>query len=169
MTKNVIGGIVALGILGFLVYLGGVVKKENPPVAAEKEVTQTSRETAMICTTDMATEFHIHPMLKIVIDGIEQTIPADIGITEDCMHPLHTHDATGKIHVESPVQKDFTLGDFFAVWGKDFSSTKILDSIADGNAMITVTVNGTSVDTFENTILHDNDQIVISYDKKLPM
>jgi hypothetical protein len=30
---------------------------------------------------------------------------------------LHTHDASGIIHVESPVQRSFTLGQFFCEWG----------------------------------------------------
>ena len=164
MKKNATIVFVALVVLGFLVYLGGVAKKEK----AVEEVAQTSRETAMLCTTDMATEFHIHPILKIVVDGVEQVVPANVGIAVGCMHPLHTHDASGLIHVESPIKKDFTLGDFFYVWGKDFSSSKILDSVVSPTMAVYVSVNGQVVDTFEQTILHDKDEIIISYSKKLP-
>jgi len=123
-------------------------------------------EVAKTCTTDMATQFHIHPQLAIMIDGVRQTIPAQIGITNGCMNPLHTHDATGTIHVESPVKLDFTLADFFAVWGKTFNQNQILDSKVDDTHEITMTVNGKWSDEFENLVLKDGDLIVISYDKK---
>ena len=67
----------------------------------------TARQVALMCTTDMATQFHIHPQLTIVINGQQQVIPANTGITEACMNSIHTHDATGKLHVESPILKDF--------------------------------------------------------------
>src|SRR3989344_4637794 len=92
---------------------------------------KSTREIAMSCTIDMYTKFHIHPHLTIIIDGQKHTIPASIGITFSCMHPLHTHDDTGEIHVESPEQRDFTLADFFAVWGKPFNKDQILDYQTD--------------------------------------
>ncbi len=125
--------------------------------------TLTTRQLALSCTTDPLTRFHIHPHLTIVVNNATQTIPADIGISLACMHPIHTHDDSGTIHIESPVARDFTLGDFFAVWGKTFNQNQILNSVVDASHTITVTVNGSPVDTYENTVMHDNDQIVISY------
>jgi hypothetical protein len=78
------------------------------------------------------------------------------------MHPLHTHDTTGKLHVESPVERDFTLGDFFTVWEKPFDRTHILDFTGE----VSMTVNGVKVDTYENTILNDGDEIIIVAGKK---
>ncbi len=149
-----IAGGVAIGMIG-LIFLGN-----------NSAATLTTRELALSCTTDPLTRFHIHPNLQIVVNGVQQVIPADIGISLTCMHPIHTHDASGKIHIESPVPRDFTLGDFFAVWGKTFNQNQILDSVVDASHTITVTVNGTVVNTYENTVMHDNDQIVISYEAK---
>ena len=128
--------------------------------------TKTSREMALTCTTDMATKFHIHPILKILIGGTEQTIPTNIGINALCMNSIHTHDTSGALHVESPVKKDFTLGDFFAVWAKEFNRNQILDYKTDDVHTITVTVNGKLVDTYENTEIKDKDNIVIEYKAK---
>jgi hypothetical protein len=125
--------------------------------------TLTTRELALSCTTDALTQFHIHPHLRIIINGTEQIIPAGTGITLACLHPIHTHDSTGTIHIESPVARDFTLGDFFAVWNKPFSKDQILDYKADATHAVTITVNGIRVDTYENTVMHDHDDIVISY------
>lgn len=133
----------------------------------ETEVaTETTREVALSCTTDMFTKFHIHPTVSITIDGTPLEVPANIGITSGCMHPIHTHDVTGTIHVESPVQKDFTLGDFFAVWDKKFSSTEFLDHMVVAPATLSVMVNGVLISTYENTILHDKDKIEIIYKSK---
>ena len=132
----------------------------------ERQSEMTSRETALLCTTDMATQYHIHPELHILIDGVENPIPPNLGIQSTCMTSIHTHEGGGIIHVESPVQKDFTLGDFFAVWKKAFSKDKVLDSMVTPTTEIVVTVNGTRVDTYENTILKDKDKIVISYQNK---
>ena len=126
----------------------------------------TTRELAMSCTTDMATQFHIHPNLKIVIGGKNVPIPEGIGIVDGCMHPLHTHDATGQLHVESPEKRDFTLGDFFAVWGKPFDKDHILDAAADTRNAVRMSVNGKDVDTFEGTVVHDKDDIVIRYESR---
>lgn len=130
------------------------------------ETEMTSREVALKCTTDMATEYHIHPELIIIVDGEEVFVPKNLGIEEGCMTSIHTHEEEHIIHVEAPVARDFTLGDFFAVWKKDFSSIKLLDHVVTEGAEIVVTVNGVPVDTFENTILRDKDKIVITYQTK---
>lgn len=146
------------GVVAVVVWLAVTAPKRAPSSI-------TTREVALTCTTDMATQFHIHSNLKIVINGTPQDIPSGIGVTPTCMNSLHTHDAVGTIHVESPEKRDFTLADFFAVWGKTFTATTILDHTTDATHVILVTVNGKSVTTYENTILNDHDDIVISYEE----
>jgi len=152
-------GIGAIGSIAILAVLFAVATSSSRNAAQSR----TTREVALACTTDMATQFHIHPHLAIIINGQPQLIPANIGITATCLSALHTHDTSGTIHVESPEQRDFTLGDFFAVWHQPFNQNQILDYKADQNHVILETVNGTAVQSFEQTILHDGDQIVITY------
>ena len=147
LTTLVIGGIIFLG-----------VRYSGP--------SKTTREVALACTTDMATRFHIHPTLEILINGEKQTIPTNIGVKTNCMNALHTHGTSGEIHVESPQKRDFTLTDFFAVWNKSYSKDQILDSKVDDQYVIRETVNGQEVEDYENTVLRDKDKIVISYEKK---
>lgn len=127
---------------------------------------KTNREVALTCTTDMATQFHIHPNLEIIVNGQKQDIPANIGIGSICMNALHTHDNSGTIHIESPEKRDFTLSDFFAVWGKTFTKDQIIDYKIDQTHGIRETVNGTEVKDYENTVLRDKDQISIYYEEK---
>lgn len=161
MSKKNIFVLVFVFIMAALA-LKGVFKVE------QKDISQplTTREVTLLCTTDMATEFHIHPNLTIIINGQKQEIPPNIGINITCMNSIHTHEGGGVIHVESPIQRDFTLSDFFAVWDKPFDSQNILSFQTDDTHTIVVSVNGEIVDTFENTVLRDKDNIVISYQSK---
>lgn len=127
---------------------------------------KSSREIALACTSDMATQFHVHTNLEIIDNGASFDIPDNIGVRSNCMNAIHTHGEKGKIHVEAPVKKDFTLGDFFAVWGRPFSKDQLLDNKADATHQIRVTVNGQEVNTFENTVLKDDDSIRITYGSK---
>ena len=156
----IIGSIVVIG--AGLIYWGGAAQRKEK-IGLEE---MSSREVALRSTTDMATEYHIHPELSIFVNGNEVLVPTNLGVTDTGMTSIHTHDEKGVIHVESPIKKDFTLGDFFAVWGKDFSSAKLLDSEINGNTEIRMTVNGQEVSTYENTVLGDKDKIVIRYQAK---
>lgn len=106
---------------------------------------------------------HIHPELKITIDGQPIIIPANVGVLPNCMQALHTHDATGKIHVEYPEQHDFKLGDFFANWGQTLAKTQLMDKTVDANDNLTMTVDGQPSSDFADLILHDGQQIDIQY------
>lgn len=151
--------VVAFGMLG----LGNVIPFFIHPPSASL----SSRDLALSCTTDEQTKFHIHPHLAIVVNGATTTIPANIGITLNCEHPLHTHDASGTIHVESPEQRNFTLSDFFAVWGEPFGKTQIFGYEADAGHEITMTVDGKPSADYENLVLKDGQQIVIKYGKTM--
>lgn len=142
-----------------IVAAGFVLWNYQNPALSDK----TNRQVALTCTTAMATQFHIHPHLAIIINGEQQEIPVDIGIAGVCINAIHTHENTGKIHVESPEKRDFTLEDFFFIWGKTFTKDQILDSKADATHRIRETVNGIESQDYEKTVLRDNDQIVISY------
>lgn len=148
------------GLIFFVLLLLLIGNSANP--TAQK----TNREIALTCTTDMATQFHIHPHIAIIVNGQQQPIPAHIGINANCMNPLHTHDASGAIHIESPQKRDFTLADFFAVWAKTFTQDQILEYKTDATHVIRETVNDKEVHAYENTVLHDDDQVMIYYEEK---
>lgn len=117
------------------------------------------RETEIACLPlgHQNLEVHIHPSLSILVDGQQETIPADIGITDDCMAEIHTHDESGQIHVESlnaDKASQFTLSDFFKVWGREVQREGYVTAI---------TVNGLKVDKASDLIFKDLDQIVINY------
>lgn len=73
---------------------------------------------------------HLHAHLSLFYKGEQIAIPSGIGIVKPHQvqngfvaggkgfYWLHTHDATGIIHIESPDERLYTLGNFFNVWGQ---------------------------------------------------
>jgi hypothetical protein len=77
---------------------------------------------------------HIHAHVDIFVDGKRVTVPQSIGINPGAgwLTELHTHDARGVIHIESPEADDeFTLGQFFAEWGV-FLNGRCVGAYCDG-------------------------------------
>jgi hypothetical protein len=103
---------------------------------------------------------HIHPVLHMFIDGQPEIIPANVGVGPDSAFPLHTHDTTGTIHVESPVLRTFYLQDFFAIWNLYPQGSSVLNQLGGARAL-TLTVNGVSTVGLSPVVLHDHDNIVI--------
>jgi hypothetical protein len=89
------------------------------------------------------TVIHIHQHLDLYVDGRKVPVPAGIGIDPAVGYaPLHTHDASGVIHVESPTVRTYTLGDFFAVWGVRFTPSCLGGYCAGGGRQLRVYVDG---------------------------
>jgi len=111
------------------------------------------------CDALEATIFHIHAHLALFIDGQEQLIPFGVGIGQPwqvsdsaegpfvtdgaCFYWIHTHTEDGILHVESPIRRSFTLGDFFAIWQQPLSPTQM----GPVQGTIIAYVNGMRVDT----------------------
>jgi hypothetical protein len=73
--------------------------------------------------------FHIHQHLDLYVNGKKVALPAGVGFTSDGrVTELHTHDATGLIHVESPQDRPYSLGQLFGEWGVWLSANRIGDS-----------------------------------------
>ncbi len=109
---------------------------------------------------------HIHQHLDIFIGGRKVPVPGGIGIAADdsFIAPLHTHDETGVIHVESDVKRTFTLGQFFDVWGVRLDATCIGGYCAGGGRTLSAFVNGSSFAGNPRTIkLTSHEEIVLAF------
>ena len=68
------------------------------------------------------TQVHYHAAVQIIYLGQLVNLAANTGISGDpssptCFYWLHVHPANPNvIHIESPADQTFTLGQFFAVW-----------------------------------------------------
>ena len=93
----VIGGILIYGFVG-----------SHAPTAS-----------AIPCDQLEHTTYHYHLGIQIIDKGEPVPIPTNVGREGLCYYWIHMHaDSPGVIHIESPVQRTFTLGDFFDVWAK---------------------------------------------------
>jgi hypothetical protein len=109
---------------------------------------------------------HTHQHLDLFVDGKPVPVPANIGIDADggFISDLHTHETDGIMHVESPTKRDFTLGQFLAVWGLPLSADTIGTLRETGSKTLRVWVNGDEV-TADPTriVLAEHQEIVIAY------
>jgi len=119
--------------------------------------------TLSLCVSSNQVVMRLQVHLRIIINGTEIRIPARIGMTESCVRPVHTRDSSGTIYVESPVTYPYTLRDFFAVWNQRFSSNELFFLRADAAHKITMTINGSPNSDYENHVLSNGEQIVITY------
>ncbi len=109
------------------------------------------------CSSSEQTLFHIHAHLTIFVNGGARRVPYGIGIPNarventpagpfvgsgSCFYWLHTHAADGIIHIESPIDRIYTLGNFFDIWGQPLSSTEV--GLAQGP--VTALYNGQRYD-----------------------
>ncbi len=124
---------------------------------------------AAIGLPPLATEgtvLHTHEHLDIFIAGQPLTIPTNIGIntTANFLAPIHTHDDTGIIHVESPTVQTFTLGQFFNIWGVRFTDNCLGSYCNQGDQKLSVYVNSQSIaNNYQNISLEAHEEIVITY------
>ena len=112
------------------------------------------------------TALHIHQHLDLLINGTTVPIPAGIGIDEagGFLSPIHTHDTSGIIHVESSVVRDFTLGEFFDIWGVRFTKDSIGGYTASATSTLAVYANGSLVTGDpRNLVLTEHQEIMIVY------
>ena len=116
-------------------------------------------------------DHHYHLQLNITIDEERIEIPMNIGFDKDSegntifLHPIHTYDNSGRIHVETSKNATAKLGFFFEIWGKDFSNDKILNYTSNEDYSVNMFLNGEQVETFEKTVLEPYSFIEIFYTK----
>jgi hypothetical protein len=127
---------------------------------------------------------HDHVHLDVVVDGRKVTVPAGVGLAEpmdngpckpvtpavpECYagdyftafvanSPLHTHTASGMIHIEADRKGRYTLGQFFDEWGVRFSQTCLGTYCADGGKELAVFVDGHRVNASLRSVLLGNQQ-----------
>jgi hypothetical protein len=93
------------------------------------------------CDALESTVQHIHVHLAIFVNGQEEQVPLGIGIGQpwqvtdsaegpfvndgSCFYWLHTHTEDGVVHIESPIRRRFTLGDFFAIWQVPLNESQV--------------------------------------------
>jgi len=144
-----------------------VGRTTNPPWGAPADPSAAAAAAGLPMLGAEGTALHIHAHLDVIADGTPVEVPADIGIDVPAqkISPLHTHDTTGVIHVESPTKSaTFTLGQFFDEWQVSLSPDHIGGLTTDSTHQLKVYVNG-KVQSGDPTkiVLAAHDEIAIVY------
>jgi hypothetical protein len=110
-------------------------------------------------------KFHIHAMLHIYVNGLLSPLAADIGLdpAKGIESSMHTHDGTGIIHMEAPHPYNYTLGDFFSVWGVKLGPAQVGGLKGYGGDHLHFYLNGKPLSNPAALVLHKDDSVVIGY------
>jgi hypothetical protein len=111
--------------------------------------------------------YHVHAELKVYVNGKQTTVPANLGIDPQgrFISPIHTHDTTGVVHMESTRYYPFTLGEFVNVWGVDFTDNQLGEYKAGNGNVLQLWVNGKQVADPVNYKMKPHDIMILAYGK----
>jgi hypothetical protein len=115
------------------------------PLPADPSAAVAEAGLPMLGEEQLAVHYHAH--LDVIVNGVPVTVPAGIGIDErrQKISPLHTHDTTGVVHIESADARPFTLGELFAEWGQPFTDSQVGPVSLTGGEVLRVYRNGTPI------------------------
>jgi hypothetical protein len=135
------GAIVALLILAALFVVNQLPSNSPTLLAGTGGQAQGQAVDGISCDTAEQVVYHIHAHLAVDTNGRPRIIPEGIGIVPPtqivqtsvgpfvvagkCFYWLHSHTPDGIIHVESPSQRVYTLGNYFDIWNQPLSATQV--------------------------------------------
>ena len=96
------------------------------------------------CDYGEGAALHIHANLQMYDRGRKKLVPSNIGIpmAAGCLYWMHTHSDNGMIHIESPVNQLFTLGQFFDIWQVNLNRSQADGLSAGRGRVLRFVVNG---------------------------
>jgi hypothetical protein len=139
---GILGGLAALVVVAAAVLAVNLLANNSPILLAGTEgQAQGQAVDGISCDTSEQVVYHIHAHLAVYTNGKARIIPEGIGIVPPtqvvqtsagpfvaagkCFYWLHSHTADGIIHVESPSQRVYTLGNYFDIWNQPLGATQV--------------------------------------------
>jgi hypothetical protein len=143
--RSILVAIISLAVSGLGAVAPYLASAQNTISSSATPLTTTIVD-GIQCNVSEQFLFHIHTHVDIFVNGKHIYIPPQIGIIPGkCIYWMHTHDGSGIIHIESPIKRDFTLGQFFDLWKGKLSNPKVFDKIFNGKDVPSVYINGSKV------------------------
>ena len=111
--------------------------------------------------------YHVHAQLNVYVNGKQTPVPANIGIDPQgrFISPIHTHDTSGVVHMESTKYYPFTLAEFINVWGVYFTNNQLGGYKAGNGNVLQLWVNGKQIADPVNYKFKAHDVLVLGYGK----
>jgi hypothetical protein len=121
----------------------------------------------MPCGNNIPDDYHVHTYVAVILNGELLAMPALVGVVSmspdpRCFYPIHTHDASGKIHIEAAAPGTYTLGQLFDIWGQPLTSTNIAGLtgmpvevfVADNGVVTKVEDNWDDIELTSKRLIH---------------
>src|SRR2546423_418746 len=166
----------ALATVAAVIVVVAVTRKTSAPLGPESIPLQKGTLLASVsgaasgatvdgvqCQAREQVAYHIHAHVAVYVDGKLRPIPFGVGVVEPvaqqtargplagattCYYWLHTHAQDGIVHVESPAQVAYSLGNFFDIWRQPLSATQV----GPATGTVTAYVDGKKYDGDVRTI-----------------
>ena len=151
-------------VLGVALWATSTHPKPAPP-----QLPYTGLVDGIPCQTGVTANYQAWVHLDLYIQGNAMQIPAGTGVYptssgSQCRYWLNTSDSSGVIAIQAPSKRQFTLGNFFAIWGLPLSATDLAGHQAAGAQSVRAYVNGTQYTGNPADIpLSANAEIVLEY------
>ena len=112
-------------------------------------------------------DYHVHQHLDVFVNGKKVKVPALVGIDDGAfITQLHTHDASGLIHVEAGKKFPYTLGQFFGVWGVRLSKKCVGGYCAKAGSPLRFYLDGKPyLGDPNDLVLKNHEEIAVVYGK----
>lgn len=106
---------------------------------------------------------HEHADVQVFVNGEPAAIPVNVGIddVDGDVESVHTHSGDGVVHIESNAIAEFTLGQFFDVWGVRLSATCLGGFCESGEDTLQVFVGGEEVTTGIRSVPLDDQTVIV--------
>jgi hypothetical protein len=117
----------------------------TPPWSLPEDTSGRIRAAGLSTSAMTAGGAHFHPHLDIRVDGKAVPVAANIGVdaATGTMSELHTHDASGIVHIESAAKDDrYALGQLFAQWNVRLDRTHLGGLTQDSTRSLVAFVDG---------------------------
>lgn len=142
---------------------GTTIVNSNDPFALTRDPIKAAGAAGVRMLPAEGTKVHYHPQLTVNINGKNVQVPAYIGISNNAISELHTHDATGRIHIEADQPGTFTLKQLMTEWGVNFDINCVATYCSDANNEMRVYDNGQVAPDPTKVVLKENQQILLWY------
>jgi hypothetical protein len=121
------GGAVVVALIAVVAVFQFAPRNGNSGTTPNGEPSPGAAINTVSCEAEM-TQYHYHAALIMYMNGAKMTLPPQVGQPYNkqinmpgntCLYWMHTHSydsGYGIVHLESPIQRTFTVGEFFDIW-----------------------------------------------------
>jgi len=143
------------------------------PMGNTAEGGQGQPISGLSCISGGPPAYHVHAHVSLFVRGEQIAIPAGVGIVNPvltngyvnfdptkCFYELHTHDASGIIHLHANAGqgRPLTLGQLFGVWGRTLSRE---DLVGNSGSVVAYVDQKLYAGDLASIVLSDHTQVTL--------